>query len=95
MRRRLKQKLEIPMLRLTGCQKCFITSQINIAELVEARVFCTKMMERYIYVLDNATYMPCEHIQKEKEYGFPWRSAFKVELNTLVGELQKRVMEGN
>ena len=52
-------------------------------------------MQRYICILDNATYMPCEHIQKEKEYGIPWRSVFKVELASLVGELKKRVMEGN
>ena len=77
----------------TGCQKCFITQQINFAELVDARVFCTKIMERYICVLDNATYMPCEHVQKEKEYGLPWRCAFKDELNTLVKDLRKRVME--
>ena len=31
-------------------------------------------------LLDNVTYMPIEHIQKEKEYGIPWRSAFKAEL---------------
>ena len=30
--------------------------------------------------------MPVEHIQKEKEYGVVWRSAFKEEIRTLLKE---------
>ena len=70
-----------------------MAEKINFKELQEARSYCSKMMERYICILDNATYMQCEHIQKEKEYGIPWRSAFKTELNELVLDLQKRTME--
>ena len=36
--------------------------------------------------------MPCEHIQKEKEYGIPWRSAFKAELQTFANVTYKRLV---
>ena len=49
-------------------------------------------MERFILLLDNATYMPSEHIQKEKEYGIPWRSAFKVEMAKIIHETNKKLM---
>ena len=52
-------------------------------------------MQRYITLLDNATYMPCEHIQKEKEYGIPWRSAFKAELESMVDALAKRTISSD
>ena len=47
-------------------------------------------MQRYVTLLDNATYMHVEHIQKEKEYGIPWRSAFKKELFEFADETFKR-----
>ena len=50
------------------------------------------MMERFILLLDNATYMPSEHIQKEQEYGIPWRSAFKVEMAKIIHEMNKKLM---
>ncbi len=34
--------------------------------------------------------MPCEHIQKEKEYGIPWRTAFKKELQAFTDSTCKR-----
>ena len=43
-------------------------------------------------LLDNATYMPCEHIQKEKEYGIFWRTAFKRELQGFADSLFKRLI---
>ena len=46
-------------------------------------------------MLDNATYMPCEHIQKEKEYGIPWRTAFKKELETMIDALAKRTVSSD
>ena len=36
--------------------------------------------------------MRFEHIQKEKEYGIPWRSAYKVELYRIAGEIFQRTM---
>ena len=47
-------------------------------------------MQRFVRLLDNATYMPLEHIQKEKEYGIPWRSSFKEELLEFVGQAQAK-----
>ena len=46
-------------------------------------------MQRWITLLDNATYMPVEHIQKEKEYGIKWRTAFKDEMTEMLkGEFE-------
>jgi len=39
--------------------------------------------------------MPCEHIQKEKEYGIPWRSAFKKELLSFADSTHKRLVDEN
>ena len=36
--------------------------------------------------------MPCEHKQKEKEYGIPWRSAFKKELYEFADSTHKRLV---
>ena len=49
-------------------------------------------MLRYITLLDNATFMPSEHIQKEKEYGITWRTAFKAELSELVAIVSKKLI---
>ena len=43
-------------------------------------------------MLDNATYMPCEHVQKEKMYGIPWRTAFKRELLAFADSTFKRLV---
>lgn len=37
--------------------------------------------------------MPCEHRQKEKEYGIPWRSAFKKELYEFADAAHKRLVD--
>ena len=42
--------------------------------------------------MDNATYMPCEHIQKEKQYGIPWRTAFKRELIAFADATYRRLV---
>ena len=39
--------------------------------------------------------MPSEHIQKEKEYGITWRSAFKKELAALVTALSEKLGSGD
>lgn len=51
--------------------------KIPLSECISSREYCDKIMFRYITLLDNATFMPSEHIQKEKEYGITWRTAFK------------------
>ena len=81
-----------PASKTTGCQTCFIEKQIIFSELVDAREYCNKVMERFIDILDHATYMPNEHIQKEKEYGIPWRTAFKEELTINVSELSRKTL---
>ena len=67
-------------LKETMCKGYIEEHNIDPDTVVDAREYCQGIMQRYITLLDNATYMPCEHIQKEKEYGIPWRSAFKAEL---------------
>jgi hypothetical protein len=54
-----------------------IENKIDLEECVDAKDHCKIIMDRYFTLLDNVTYMKFEHIQKEKEYGIPWRSAFK------------------
>ena len=66
--------------RMTYCSSCLIEKQIKRGDCMDSRKFCAAMMHRFTTLMDNATCMPVEHIQKEKEYGIPWRSAFKVEL---------------
>ena len=48
-------------------------------------------MDRYVTLLDNVTYMPIEHIQKEKEYGIPWRTTFKQEVLTMADNTHNRL----
>ena len=61
-------------------------------ECISSREYCDKVMFRYITLLDNVTFMPSEHIQKEKEYGITWRTAFKKELNSLVDGISKKLI---
>ena len=68
--------------RMTLCSQCLVDKQMDKDRCVECRFFCQALMQRFVSLLDNATYMPLEHVQKEKEYGIPWRSAFKAELET-------------
>lgn len=71
--------------------------KIDIRECLDAREWCDSFIQRYIVLLDNATYMESEHIQKEKEYGITWRSAFKAELQKIIDELFKQLVnpDGN
>lgn len=66
-----------------------------MSECISARTFCEGVMNRYITLLDNATFMPSEHIQKEKEYGITWRTAFKKELNDLVGVVTRKLISSD
>ena len=77
------------------CKGYMEEHKISKESVVDARDYCQSIMQRYITLLDNATYMPCEHIQKEKEYGIPWRSAFKKELETMIDALAKRTVSSD
>ena len=48
--------------RETMCKGYIEDNKIDPATVVDARDYCQKIMQRYIRLLDNATYMPCEHI---------------------------------
>ena len=43
----------------------------------DSRKKCHELMLKWINLLENATYMPVEHIQKEREYSIMWRTSFK------------------
>ena len=81
--------------RKLGCHEEMKQAKVELTECVDARTFCDSVMQRYIVVLDNATFMPCEHIQKEKEYGIIWRSAFKAELHQLIDTVSKRLISSD
>lgn len=65
--------------RTHGCQQCMVDAGRELSNCVNARDYCDAMTTRFIVLLDAATFMKHEHIQKEKEYGITWRSAFKTE----------------
>ena len=78
--------------KLLGCLEMMQAKEIPLEEVVPASNICKSIMERFFDLLDNVTYMKHEHIQKEKEYGIPWRSAFKKELIELVDETHRRLI---
>ena len=48
--------------------------------------------------MDNAKYLGVEHKHKEKEYGIPWRTAYKYELEKHFEKLSSKYgnpLEGN
>ena len=81
--------------RMTFCTQCLAEKNISRADCADTRKFCSAMMHRFTTLLDNATFMPVEHVQKEKEYGIPWRSAFKKELYNYAQELHKCMVDPN
>ena len=81
--------------RMTLCGECLIEKSINQNDCTDARKFCQAMMHRFTTLLDNATHMPNEHIQKEKEYGIPWRSAFKKQIFAHADQIYKKLVDPN
>lgn len=78
--------------KFLGCIEQMEMQQFSLSDCVQARAYCDAVMLRYIVLLDNATFMPSEHIQKEKEYGITWRTAFKQELKNLVEVVTRKLM---
>ena len=78
--------------KFLGCAEEIEKQGLSLADCVSSRSYCEGIMARYICLLDNATFMPSEHIQKEKEYGITWRTAFKKELNDLVAIVSKKLI---
>ena len=73
-------------------EESIAAKKMKKSDLVSARDYCNAMMKRYINLLDNATYMPSEHVQKEKEYGIQWRTAFKREMIAFADAVHKRMI---
>ena len=74
------------------CQQDILDKKMSTEDCMMARTYCSEMMQRYITLLDNATYMPSEHVQKEKEYGIAWRTAFKKEMIQFADAVTKRMI---
>ena len=81
-----------PGRKFIGCAEEMDKQGLSLSDCVNARAYCEGIMGRYIALLDFATFMPSEHIQKEKEYGITWRTAFKKELSDLVGIVVKKLI---
>jgi hypothetical protein len=78
--------------KFLGCAEEIEKQGLSLTDCVNARAYCEGVMHRYISLLDSATFMPSEHIQKEKEYGITWRTAFKKELADLVAVVIKKLI---
>ena len=48
--------------KFLGCPTEIEKQGLNLSECVPARQYCEGIMARYITLLDNATFMPSEHI---------------------------------
>lgn len=57
-------------------------------EAVSTKVLA--QLEKWDSLIDNARYLGVEHRHKEKEYGIKWRTAYKEELNRVLGLLTKK-----
>ena len=54
--------------------------------------YCLEALVHWRELRGWARYLEVEAMQKEKEYGIPWRSAFKLELKDSVEQLRQRQM---
>ena len=81
--------------KFIGCSEEIEKQGLALSDCVNARAYCEAIMGRYIVLLYNATFMPSEHIQKEKEYGITWRTAFKKELADLVAVVVKKLISSD
>jgi len=72
------------------CPSCvYEEDEIDKTTLSSAKTMCDDMMKRWVNLIDNATYMPIEHLFKEKDFGIRWRTAFKAEIKEqLKGEFE-------
>ena len=82
-------------LNKTMCRGYAEENKIDIDTLLSSQDYCQSVMKRYIHLLDKATFMPVEHIQKEREYGVVWRTAFKKEMKELIDTMVKRCVSSD
>ena len=92
-----KQPMEFFSMELnkTMCRGYAEDNNIKVETLLNASDYCQSVMMRYIHLLDKATFMPAEHIQKEREYGIIWRSAFKREMKELIEGMVARCVSSD
>ena len=50
-----------------------------------------KEFEKWKKLRNFAYYLKSEHEQKEKEYGIPWRSSFKVEIRNALIDMRNKL----
>ena len=60
--------------------------------MVQAEHFCDEILNRWKRLANWAKYLSPEHEQKEREYGIPWRSAFKVEAKKELKEIKIKLL---
>ena len=57
--------------------------------MIDKKVDVTDILGQWSKIFDKAKYLKSEHDLKEKEYGIPWRSAYKTVILSIVLDLEK------
>ncbi len=57
--------------------------------MVEKKVDAKEILGLWAKIFDKSKYLKSEHDLKEKEYGIPWRSAYKTVILSIVLDLEK------
>ena len=73
------------------CEQCVTDNKLNASELVDSKEYCLKEFEKWKKLRNFAYYLKSEHEQKEKEYGIPWRSSFKVEIRNALIDMRNKL----
>ncbi|CDW79693.1 UNKNOWN [Stylonychia lemnae] len=77
--------------RVSYCDTCIASDKVNVNELIVSTKYCQEAYDNWKKLLNQSQYLSSEHEQKEKEYGIPWRSAFKVEIRSALSHLKHRL----
>ena len=58
---------------------------------MKAGEYCQEVLDRWKVMANWCKYLRSEHEQKEREYGIPWRSQFKIESIKEVKEVKSKI----
>ncbi len=73
------------------CEKCVVDYKMNASALFSTVQYCNDTYDAWKRLENQTKYLSAEHDQKEKEYGIPWRSAFKKEINSSLQILRLKI----
>lgn len=66
---------------------CVEAFKLDASQLLKSDEYCDKVIREWKVLVDWVKYLTPEHQQKEREYGIPWRSAFKQEMHICLQNL--------